>query len=169
MRSRRPGTTWLTSSSAARSARSCLAWRRRDQHLERRGHRVVAQAYSFHRALLQIVDVALVVRSRVHVETDRWPAEVQRVLHGVQVRWPIEVPRAAHGGGPHGPHVQGLAPDLLVVGEGEGAALDARPAELALVAVNRRARALGPAEHEDFHLRALVNEVTGVAAGLEPH
>src|SRR5215467_13308542 len=169
MRSRRPWTTWPTPSSAARSARSCLAWRRRDRHPKGRGHRVVAQADPSHRALLQIVDVALVVGPRVHVEADRWPAELRRILDGVQVRGPIEVPRSAHGGRSHGRHVQGLARDLLVVGEGEGAALDARPAELALVAVNRRARALGPAEHEDFHLRALVNEVTGVAASLEPH
>src|SRR5215470_5307640 len=169
MRSGRPWTTWPTPFSAARSAQSCLAWRTRDRHLERRGHRVVAQADPLHRAFLQIVDVALVVRSRIHMEADRWSAEVSRILHGVQVRGPIEVPRAAHGGPSYGRHVQGLARDLLVVGEGEGAALDARPAELALVAVNGRARALGPAEHEDFHLRALVNEVTGIAARLELH
>src|SRR5262249_48617956 len=115
MRSRRPWTTSPTPSSAARSARSYLAWRMCDRHLERRGHRVVAQAYPSHRALPQIVDVALVVRSRVHVETDRWPAEVLGILHGVQVGGPIEVPRAAHGGRPHGRHVQRLARDLLVV------------------------------------------------------
>src|SRR5215813_2754431 len=165
MRSRRPWMTWPTPSSAARSARSCLAWRRRDP----RGHRVVAQAYPFHRSFLKIVDVALVVRPRVHVETDRWAAEVRRILHGMQVRGPIDVARAAHEGRRHGRHVQGLTRDLPVVGKAQGASLDARPAELALVAVNRRTRALGPAEHEDLHLRALVNEVTGVAARLEPH
>src|SRR5262249_44140818 len=169
MRSRRPWTTLPTPSSAARSARSCLAWRRRDRHLKRRGHRVVAQADPPHRAFLQIVDVALVVGSGVHVETDRWPAEGRGILHGVQVRGPIDVPAAAHEGRPHGRYMQGPARDLPVVGEGEGAALDARPAELALVAMNGRTRALGPAENQDLYLRALVNEVTGVAASLESH
>src|SRR5215471_11405401 len=169
MRSRRPWTVSPTPSSAARSARSCLAWRRRERHPERRGHGVVAQAYPSDRAFFQIVDVALVVGPRVHMETDRWPVEGRRILHGVQVRGPIDVPAAAHEGRPHGRHVQRLARDLPVVGEGEGAALDARPTELALVAMNGRTRTLGPAENQDLYLRALVNEVTGVAASLEPH
>src|SRR5215475_9398831 len=162
MRSRRLWTTSPTSSSADRSAQSCLAWRRRDSC----GDRVVAQAYPSHRAFLQIVHVALVVRPCVHVETDRRLAEVWRILHRVQVRGPIDVPAAAHEGRRHGRHLQGLARDLSVVGEGKDDALDACPAELSFVAVDGSPRALGPAEDQDFHLCVLVDEVTGIAAGL---
>src|SRR5262249_6558727 len=56
---------------------------------------------------------------------------------------------------------------LAVAREGEPAALDAGPAVLALVPVDRRRGAPRPAQDEDLHVVVLVDEVASVPPGDE--
>ena len=82
---------------------------------------------------------------------------------------PSTYPGPAVHGGPERLEPQGRPRGLAVAREREPPALDARPAVLALVPVDRRRRSPRPAEHEDLHVAVLVDEMPRVAPGGESH
>src|SRR5688500_19419685 len=86
----------------------------------------------------------------------------------MDVRWPVEMPRSAVDGRARF-ESQRRPRHLAIAGEAQPSALDARPAQLALVTVDRRARARRPAQHQQLDVPVLEHEMSRVPSGLDAH
>src|SRR5262249_25094962 len=129
------------------------------------GYGIVAEAHAPDDALREIVDVALVVRLHINVETDGLLAHR---LHGVDVGRAVDVTGSAVERVPYHREAKRAPRHLPVAREAEVTALHARPAQLALVAVDRRAAPARPAQHKELHGGVLEYEVARVATACVP-